>query len=94
MDNTQFRRSLNVDTSIVNSYIIHKQTLKKKNSRNKPLTALQFRSELANKLIATFTQRKKSGPPPQNVSTLNVGSHLPIKGTYRSCALCSSTKKK
>lgn len=52
-----------VDASIVNSYVLYKETLRKKNSSSKPLTALQFRSELANALTGTFNERKKPGPP-------------------------------
>lgn len=83
-----------LDAAIVNSYILYKESLKKNNPSAKPLTALQYRSELANNLIGTFTFRKKSGPPPKKTALSSVGLHLPIKGTYRRCVLCSSSKKK
>lgn len=83
-----------VDATIVNSYILYKETLKNKNASAKPLSALQFRSELANELIGTFIQRKTPGPPSKKSSILNVSAHLPIKGTYRRCVLCASSKKK
>ncbi|CAH1974500.1 unnamed protein product [Acanthoscelides obtectus] len=82
-----------LDASIVNSYVLYKKTLKSKNPSAKPLTALQFRSELANELIGTFTQRKKAGPEKTETQS-NIGSHLATKGTYRRCVLCSSSKKK
>lgn len=33
-----------VDASIVNSYVLYKETVKKKNVSSKPLTALEFRN--------------------------------------------------
>nr|CAH7740636.1 unnamed protein product [Callosobruchus chinensis] len=81
-----------VDASIVNSYVLYRETLKKKNPSAKPLSALQFRSQLADDLIGSFCQRQKPGPPSKKKS--QGSSHLPVKGTYRRCVLCSSSKKK
>lgn len=97
-----------VDASIVNSYILYKTTLKLSNNREKPLTHLIFRKQLADQLIEKFSSRPKKGRKPELMITknkmykkangkgiavtqlINVGNHLPVKGTSRRCAYCST----
>lgn len=89
-----------LDASIVNSYIICKETMKKK-LITKPLSHLMFRSHLADELIGTFCSRKK----PQSVMTKTkfkrscfseVGKphdHMPVKCKQRRCGVCSTKRK-
>lgn len=50
-----------VDAGIVNSYF-YEETSKKTRRRSKPISHLQFRSKLADKLIGNFSARKRPGP--------------------------------
>jgi len=64
------------------------------------MTQLQFRSNLANSLISNFSSRKRKHftssvelgkKKVKTASTLiDVGKHIPIVGTYRRCAYCST----
>ena len=76
-----------IDSSIVNAYIIYKETLKKYNPRKKPMSHLKFRSLLADQFIGNFTARKKPGPLPLRNAFEN--AHFPVKTTKRRCQQCS-----
>lgn len=65
------------------------------------MSQLKYRSQLANDLLGNFCSRKRQYAAPsvqsskksKNVKTVHdVGKHLPIIGTYRRCALCSTKK--
>lgn len=96
-----------IDCSIVNSYILYKESVPKK---EKPISHLKFRTILADELIAAYNSRKRRGPLMSGdkkikklggrgvsieniVRRNNLGDHLPIKGTSRRCSYCSTAKK-
>lgn len=98
-----------LDASIVNSYILYKVTSDLHDPKSSKLTHLQFRSALANQLIADYTSRKQPGVRPNIRKKLckdsgktvvndfyklqNIGDHQPTKGTYRRCGYCSTKNK-
>lgn len=77
-----------IDASIVNSYILYKETLKKNYQRKKPMSHLKFRNLLADQLIGNFTVRSKPGPVLLRNNFGNA-SHFPVKTTKRRCQECS-----
>lgn len=87
-----------LDCCIVNSYICYKYD--KNSKKEKCMTQLQFRSNLANSLISNFSSRKRKHftssvqlgkKRVKTASTfIDVGIHIPIVGTYRRCAYCST----
>ena len=54
-----------LNACIVNSYIIYTTALHEHSANTKPMTYLQYRSMLANELIASFSSRMKCGPVSQ-----------------------------
>lgn len=54
-----------IDSCIVNSYILYKETLKQCSPNTKPLTQLKYRSLLATELIGSYCGKQKRGPMPQ-----------------------------
>lgn len=97
-----------VDSAIVNSYILYKQSCAKQ--KEKPMSHLKFRSSLADEMIANYNGRKRRGPAiaidrkikkprgrtisvENTIRNTDVGAHLPIRGTSRRCAYCSTKEK-
>lgn len=99
-----------LDCSIVNGYIIYKETMKSKNL--KPASQLTFRSNLVNELIGTFCSKKRTGYYPykgfarkndnprkktkveNTVRLSDVGVHIPKKIQKRRRCAYCSTKTK
>lgn len=92
-----------LDCCIINSYICYKEDQKKK-KKLKYLSQLNFRSKLANELINNFCLRKRKKYTAtvemgkkqlKSVKYMSeVGDQLPIEGTYRRCAYCSTKQKR
>lgn len=100
-----------LDASIVNSYILYKETIKIVSTKEKPMSQLSFRSVLADELIGSFCSKtnKSSDISPvvfnkskfaktklfgeTKIHLTNVGVHVPVKGTMRRCAHCSTKSK-
>lgn len=92
-----------VDTAIVNSYILYKESCNK--NKKKYITHLEFRSRLTDELIGNFSCRKKSTTSPheqinkkkRKLSTNNNFTgvdHLPkFIDKYRRCKMCSTKVK-
>lgn len=88
-----------LDCCIVNSYICYKED--KKSKKEKYMSHLYFRSNLANDLIGDFSSRKRKhynslvelGTKKSKKTFTDVGEHIPIVGSYRRCAYCSSKSK-
>lgn len=53
-----------LDASIVNSYVIYKETLLLSSPHSKPISHLAFRSKLASNMIGYFSSRQKPGVSP------------------------------
>lgn len=51
-----------IDASIVNSYILYKDTVSKCMSGTKPLSHMKYRSQLATEMIGSFSARIKKAP--------------------------------
>lgn len=97
-----------IDSAVVNSYVLYKTTLNLSQNKTKPMSHLSFRSILADELIGNYCNRKQPGRKSSCVVTkakkksgrvvkksLNISDsfeHLPIRGTCRRCAYCSSKK--
>jgi len=99
-----------IDMSIVNSFIMYKDTARKQRFRH--LSHLEFRSQLVNELIGNFCNKKRKGFSPgagvgrkkhqpggyatvQNATRLsNVGDHLPQKQAKYRRCAHCSTKAK
>ncbi|KAJ8892468.1 hypothetical protein PR048_005048 [Dryococelus australis] len=68
-----------LDASIVNSYVLYKETVNISSTKEKPMSQLSFLSAFADELIG--------------VHLTNVGVHVPVKVAMRRCAHCSIKNK-
>jgi len=90
-----------IDTAIVNSHVIYKQTT------NKYITMKDFRREISRSLVSkTLVEKravqnkskispvelKKNKPSVPNIIRLEQAAHQPQRGTRRRCARCSTKK--
>lgn len=83
-----------LEICIINSYILYKQVKRQRNER--PLTHLQFRKNLVNKLKGDFRQPRerasKSTSNPDEVR-LNGKLHVILTGTKKDYKVCSTRNK-
>lgn len=92
-----------VDTAIVNSYILYKESCNK--NKKKYITHLEFRSRLTDELIGNFSCRKKCTSSPHEQRSkkkqkLSINhnftgvDHMPkFIDKYRRCKMCSTKAK-
>ncbi|XP_060880005.1 piggyBac transposable element-derived protein 4-like [Metopolophium dirhodum] len=93
-----------VDTAIVNSYILYKESCNK--NKKKYITHLEFRSRLTDELIGNFSCRKKNTSSPheqryKKKQKLSIAhdftagvNHMPkFIDKYRRCKMCSTKAK-